>query len=105
MKRANRSLNDYNTPVGHAGKDVQPCDDLSTHSILDKTFTVRSILKELHLEKYVEMFDRHEIDLFVFGQMTADELDELGIEEDDREILLDAIESYDFGEGSPYFHI
>lgn len=69
------------------------CSD-STPNVLDQTFTVRSILKEINLKKYVRLFEREEIDLFVFTLLTADDLIELGIEEDDRSILLDTIQNY-----------
>lgn len=94
LKRVNRSFDQYHTPSGHFASDLSECHDMLTPNILEKTFTVRSILKELHLEKYIDLFNMHEIDLFVFSQITSEEMAELGIDDCDREILLEAIEAY-----------
>lgn len=71
-------------------------DQISTpHSdILDETFTVISILKEIHMQKYAALFVREEIDFYVFLLLTIDDMIELDIDEADRPILMNAIHSY-----------
>lgn len=102
MQRANRSFEEYHTPISHALQAIEHDIEPSTPNILDRTFTVRSILKELHLEKYIELFNFHEIDLFVLSQITADDLAELGIDECDRDILLEAIEEFGINDHAKY---
>lgn len=102
MQRANRSFEEYHTPIGHVLQEMEHDIEPSTPNILDRTFTVRSILKELHLEKYIDLFNMHEIDLFVLSQITAEDLAELGIDECDRDILLEAIEEFGIDEHDKY---
>lgn len=63
-------------------------------TVLDEKFTVKSILKEINLEKYTDLFDREEIDLFVFSTLTLDDMNTLEIDNSDRPILMKAIENY-----------
>lgn len=51
-------------------------------------------LKEFGLDKYIEKFEREEIDLFVFSMLNSDDLIELGIDEDDRPAFLRAFDTY-----------
>lgn len=73
------------------------------HSILEETFTVMSILKEIKMQKYASLFASEEVDLFVFLMLNADDMVELGIEEADRPILLNAIHCYTEFFGTPEF--
>lgn len=67
----------------------------ATHySILEETFTVISILKEINMQKYAALFVREEIDLYVFLLLTMDDMVELDIDEADRPILMNAIHCY-----------
>lgn len=75
--------------------------NLLEQSLLDKTFTVMSILKEINMEKYATLFAREEIDLFVFLLLTPDDMIELGIDVADRIILLKAIRCYTEFFGNP----
>lgn len=70
-------------------------------NLLEETFTVMSILKELNMEKYSALFQREEIDLFVFLMLTYDDMVELCIDETDRFILLNAIHCYTQVFGNP----
>lgn len=65
-----------------------------TPNILEQTFTVNSILREINLKKYSDLFAREEVDLFVFSLLTANDLVELGIDENDQPILMAAIQNY-----------
>lgn len=60
-----------------------------------------SILKEIRMEKYIALFAREEVDLFVFLMLTHDDLVELGIDEADRKILLNAVLCYTEFFGNP----
>lgn len=75
--------------------------DISTMSLLEQTFTVMSILKEINLEKYAILFAREEVDLLVFLLLTYNDLVELGVEEEDRDILLNAVHCYTEVFGTP----
>lgn len=70
-------------------------------SLLEETFTVMSILKEMHMEKYMALFAREEVDLFVFLTLNSNDLAELGIDGADRSILLNAIGCYTEFFGNP----
>lgn len=68
-----------------------PCMNAShnaTPGLLEETFTVMSILKEINMQKYASLFAREEVDLFVFLMLTYEDMFELGIEEGDRPILI-----------------
>ncbi|XP_031618251.1 uncharacterized protein LOC116337648 [Contarinia nasturtii] len=72
-----------------------------THSLLEETFTVTSILKEINMQKYAVLFAKEEIDLFVFLLLTSDDMVVLGIDPDDRDILLNAVCCYREFFGNP----
>ena len=63
-------------------------------SFLEKTFNVQSILHEIGMEKYVEEFEREEIDVMVFLMLSADDLKELNIAEEDQHIILKAVKNF-----------
>lgn len=65
-----------------------------TPNVLEQTFTVNSILKEINMKKYADLFEREEIDLFVFSLLSVADLIELGIDEEDRSILMTAVQTY-----------
>lgn len=65
-----------------------------TPNVLEQTFTVYSILKEINMKKYADLFAREEIDLFVFSVLSVNDLIELGIDEVDRPILMTAVQTY-----------
>lgn len=46
------------------------------------------------MEKYIEKFEREEIDLFVFSMLKSDDLAELGIKEADRPAFVRAFYTY-----------
>lgn len=73
----------------------------ATPSLLEETFTVMSILKEINMQKYVNLFVKEEVDLFVFLMLTNEDMAELGINEDDRPILTNAINCYTEFFGNP----
>lgn len=85
------------TPTG--GEQEIP--ERLTPSIFEQTFTVMSILKEIHMQKYALLFTQEEVDLYVFLMLTHHDMAELGIEEADRPILMKAIQCYNdfFGNG------
>lgn len=74
---------------------------ITPSSLLEETFTVMSILKEIHMEKYMALFVREEIDLYVFLSLNYNDLAELGIDEADRSILLNAVHCYTEFFGNP----
>lgn len=82
-----------------------PCLNVShnatPHSLLEETFTVMSILKEINMQKYANLFAREEVDLFVFLMLTYEDMIELGIEEGDRAILMGAIHCFTEFFGNP----
>lgn len=65
-----------------------------SNDLLNDSLKMESVLKEIHLQKYIEQFNREEIDLFVFSILDVNDLVELGIDEKDRPIMLDAIKTY-----------
>lgn len=69
--------------------------------LLEETFTVMSILKEINMQKYANLFAREEVDLFVFLVLTYEDMFELGIEEGDRPILMGAINCFTEFFGNP----
>lgn len=71
-------------------------------SLLEETFTVMSILKEINMQKYASLFAKEEVDLFVFLLLTHEDMIELGIEKDDHAILMGAIECFTEFFGSPW---
>lgn len=90
-----------NLPDSIASSPVGFSNDISTMSLLEQTFTVLSILKEINLEKYAILFAKEEVDLLVFLLLTPEDLVELGIEEEDRDILLNAVRCYTEFFGTP----
>lgn len=62
--------------------------------ILNNTIDIISILKDIHMEKYIGHFLREEIDIRVFCVLSANDLDELGIEKEDRKTFMDAVQFY-----------
>lgn len=89
---------DYYTPMS------SPCLNVShntTPGLLEETFTVMSILKEINMQKYANLFAKEEVDLFVFLMLTYDDMAELGIEEGDRPILMGAINCFTEFFGNP----
>lgn len=72
-----------------------------THGLLEETFTVTSILKEINMQKYAILFAKEEIDLFVFLMLTSDDMVDLGIDPADRDILLNAIDCFKEFFGNP----
>lgn len=88
----------------HYAPFPSPCLDVShnaTPSLLEETFTVMSILKEINMQKYAGLFAREEVDLFVFLVLTYEDMVELGIEEGDRAILMGAINCFTEFFGNP----
>lgn len=71
------------------------------HSILEETFTVMSILKELKMEKYASLFAKEEVDLLVFLMLDADDMTELGIDAADQPIIMNAIHCFTEFFGTP----
>lgn len=69
-------------------------ENMATPSILEEKFTVISILKEMNMQKYINLFIKEEIDLYVFFNLNYQDMIELGIEEADRPILLNAIDFF-----------
>lgn len=65
-----------------------------TPNILEQTFTVNSILKEINMKKYADLFAREEVDLFVFSLLSVGDLIELGIDKEDHSILMTAVQTY-----------
>lgn len=83
---------------------LSPCMNVShnaTPGLLEETFTVMSILKEINMQKYAGLFAREEVDLFVFLMLTYEDMFELGIEEGDRPILMGAINCFTEFFGNP----
>lgn len=81
-----------------------PCLNVSqnaTPSLLEETFTVMSILKEINMQKYASLFVKEEVDLFVFLMFTYEDMVELGIEEGDRAIIMGAINCFTEFFGNP----
>lgn len=81
-----------------------PCLNVShnaTPSLLEETFTVMSILKEINMQKYANLFAREEVDLFVFLMLTYEDMVELGIEDGDRAIIMGAINCFTEFFGNP----
>lgn len=64
------------------------------HDLLDKKFTVVSILKELNMHKYIELFEREEVDLLIFCLASHDDLLSMGVDEADCAVLVNAIEKF-----------
>lgn len=85
-------VEDYDDVVSSTLTLMRSINESST--VLDEKFTVKSILKEVNLEKYTDLFDREEIDLFVFSTLTLDDMNTLEIDNSDRPILMKAIENY-----------
>lgn len=73
----------------------------ATPSLLEETFTVMSILKEINMQKYASLFAKEEVDLFVFLMLTYEDMIELDIEEGDRAILMGAINCFTEFFGNP----
>lgn len=71
------------------------------HSVLEETFTVMSILKELKMEKYASLFAREEVDLLVFLMLDADDMNEIGIDTADQPIIMNAIQCFTEFFGTP----
>lgn len=64
-------------------------------SLLNANLSVHSVLKEIGMEKYEEKFFSEEIDLFTFSLLTAQDLDILGVDEADQEVLMEAVCTYE----------
>lgn len=64
------------------------------YSILNHNIDVHTILKDLNMEHYIELFAREEIDLMVFCLLTVDDLRELDIANEDVEPLMNAVTLY-----------
>lgn len=62
--------------------------------LLNATITMATILKDIHMEKYIDKFYKEEIDIQVFCVLTLDDLQELNIEMADMKTFLDAIQFY-----------
>lgn len=66
--------------------------DEKNHSILNETISINSILKSLKLEKYLEIFEKNEIDLVKFLSFGASDLRKLGVKDvSDRHKILQAV--------------
>lgn len=68
--------------------------DTFTIGPIEGTHTVLSILKQINMQKYSDLFAEEEIDLLVFLMLTEEEMVEIGIEEDDRPVFIHAINCY-----------
>lgn len=82
-----------NTPTPTMSLSIRDQSKLS-NDVMNDSLKIESILKDIHLEKYIDQFNREEIDLYVFSVLNADDLIELSIDEKDRPIMLDAIKTY-----------
>lgn len=63
-------------------------------NILERTIDIASVLVEIGMEKYIEKFEREEIDVFVFSHLKIDDLVELSIDEADHSAFARAFDSY-----------
>lgn len=64
------------------------------NSLLNESLKIETVFKEIHMEKYIEQFTKEEIDLYVFSLLDESDLDELNIDEMDRPIMLEAINTF-----------
>lgn len=55
---------------------------------------MENILTEIGMEKYINLFEEEEVDVFVFSMLKIDDLTELGIDEIDRPVFVNAIDTY-----------
>ncbi|XP_055323387.1 uncharacterized protein LOC129578603 [Sitodiplosis mosellana] len=91
----------FGTPAGQVVSPQLMHNDFTPSTLLEETFTVMSILKEINMEKYATLFAREEVDLLVFLMLTRNDMIELGIDEADHIILLNAIRCYTEFFGNP----
>lgn len=83
------------TPMPKCNDAQHSSTDLTfIENILDQSINIATILKEVGMEKYIEKFEREEIDLLVFSMLKSDDLAELGIEEADRPAIVRAFYTY-----------
>lgn len=73
---------------------LQSAESCSFYDLLNHNIDIENILKEINMEKYIDMFNREEINVCVFCMLTDADLVELKIDEDDRQPMLDAVKSY-----------
>lgn len=57
----------------------------------------------MNMQKYANLFVKEEVDLFVFLMLDIHDMIELGIEEEDRPILMRAINFYTEFFGKPTY--
>lgn len=67
-------------------------DTTSAHnSILDHSWNVVNVLKDIGLDKYIEKFEKEEVDLLVFCNLSPEDLFTLNIDREDHEVMLRAV--------------
>lgn len=66
----------------------------SDSNILNERFDIDSLLAEIGMIKYIPRFMQEEIDLFAFFLLDEKDLNEMGIPENDKRIILEAIKAY-----------
>lgn len=83
------------TPMPTGDDAVTPIIEMTfSANVMNENITMANVLKDIGMEKYVDLFKNQEIDLFVFGKLCNDDLTELGVDEADRPAILGAIDMY-----------
>lgn len=68
---------------------------MTAKQIMESTLSVKTVLKDLRLIKYFEIFEREEINLAAFFTLNDDDLKTIGIEDAlDRQKILDLINDF-----------
>lgn len=63
-------------------------------NILNHTTEIRSILTEINMTKYIDLFEENEIDIIAFCLLEIDDIHELNIDEADVIPMLNAVQLY-----------